>query len=123
MVRSDGDGGVGCGGTAAGEEGREKSASGGVESGVVVGVDRVMRKLFGVRRKSPPKNFFGGGGVMVAELNCSGGGEWSGFEDDVCCVKSGYVATNVEWSDIGIQKRKAKLFNEWERFTSDGAID
>ncbi|GKE42931.1 hypothetical protein Tco_1470215 [Tanacetum coccineum] len=44
--------GVGCGGTAAGEEGEGKKS---VEaSGVVGWVDRKKRNTFGVRRKSPP---------------------------------------------------------------------
>ncbi|GJU47283.1 hypothetical protein Tco_1204549 [Tanacetum coccineum] len=35
--------------------------------------------------------------------------------------RSGKLVTcahDCEWSDIGIQEKKAKLFNEWERFTS-----
>ncbi|GJT44042.1 hypothetical protein Tco_0952757 [Tanacetum coccineum] len=32
--------------------------------------------------------------------------------------KSGNGATMMKGSDIGIQEKKAKLFNEWERFTS-----
>ncbi|GKB83315.1 hypothetical protein Tco_0950210, partial [Tanacetum coccineum] len=62
-----GDGGVGCGGTAAGEEGEGKTASG--ASGVDARVDRVTRKLFEAHRKTPPEKF-SGGGAMVA------GGGW-----------------------------------------------
>ncbi|GJW69626.1 hypothetical protein Tco_0126543 [Tanacetum coccineum] len=32
--------------------------------------------------------------------------------------KSGSCAQMMKGSDIGIQEKKAKLFNEWERFTS-----
>ncbi|GJV91759.1 hypothetical protein Tco_1539572 [Tanacetum coccineum] len=65
-----GDGGVGCGGTAAGEEGEGKTASG--ASGVDGRVDRVTRKLFEAHRKTPPEKF-SGGGAMVA-----GGGRVAG---------------------------------------------
>ncbi|GJX76663.1 hypothetical protein Tco_0323474 [Tanacetum coccineum] len=54
-----GDGGVRCGGTAAGEEGEEKTR---VRASEVVGwVDRKKRNTFGVRRKNPPENFSCGG--------------------------------------------------------------
>ncbi|GJU42178.1 hypothetical protein Tco_1195135 [Tanacetum coccineum] len=69
-----GDGGVGCGGTAAGEEGEGKTASG--ASGVDGRVDRVTRKLFEAHRKTPPEKF-SGGGAMVA-----GGGRVAGVKPD-----------------------------------------
>ncbi|GKA30813.1 hypothetical protein Tco_0717118 [Tanacetum coccineum] len=34
-------------------------------------IDRVMGSIFGFGRKSPPENFSGGGGVMVAGVNSS----------------------------------------------------
>ncbi|GKG18711.1 hypothetical protein Tco_0373009, partial [Tanacetum coccineum] len=64
-----GDGGVGCGGTAAGEEGGNAS-----EGEYDERVDRVTRINFGVLRKSPPEKFFGGGATVVA--GSGGGGGW-----------------------------------------------
>ncbi|GKF06616.1 hypothetical protein Tco_0037284, partial [Tanacetum coccineum] len=58
-----GGGGVGCGGTAAGEEGRVR------ESDLGDWVDPVTRIIFGVHRKTPPEKFSGGGWPeMVAEM-------------------------------------------------------
>ncbi|GJR13606.1 retrovirus-related pol polyprotein from transposon TNT 1-94 [Tanacetum coccineum] len=65
-----GDGGVGCGGTAAGEGGREKTL---VRASDLVGrIDRAMRKLFGFGQKSPPEKFSGGGVVSVAGIRRRG---------------------------------------------------
>ncbi|GJZ08448.1 hypothetical protein Tco_0542731 [Tanacetum coccineum] len=52
-----GDGGVGCGGTTAGEEGKTRVRA----SDVVGWVDRKKRNTLGVRRKNPPEKFSGGG--------------------------------------------------------------
>ncbi|GJU98687.1 hypothetical protein Tco_1327958 [Tanacetum coccineum] len=57
-----GGGGVGCGGTAAGEEGRVR------ESDLGDWVDPVTRIIFGVHRKTPPEKFSGGGDVVVAGM-------------------------------------------------------
>ncbi|GJT35804.1 hypothetical protein Tco_0926223 [Tanacetum coccineum] len=67
-----GDGGVGCGGTAAGEEGEGKTRVRASEYDERV--DRVTRINFGVRRKSPPEKFSGGGATVVA--GSGGGGGW-----------------------------------------------
>ncbi|GKA99755.1 putative reverse transcriptase domain-containing protein, partial [Tanacetum coccineum] len=67
-----GDGGVGCGGTAAGEEGEGKTASG--ASGVDGRVDRVTRKLFEAHRKTPPEKFSGGGAMVAGDGRVAGGG-------------------------------------------------
>ncbi|GKD10340.1 hypothetical protein Tco_1190025, partial [Tanacetum coccineum] len=67
-----GDGGVGCGGTAAGEEGEGKTASD--ASGVDGRVDRVTRKLFEAHRKTPPENFSGGGAMVAGGGRVAGGG-------------------------------------------------
>ncbi|GJR69281.1 hypothetical protein Tco_0015346 [Tanacetum coccineum] len=61
-----GDGGVGCGGTAAGEEG-------GNASGVDGRLDRVTRKLFEAHRKTPPEKFSGGGDVVAGGGRVAGG--------------------------------------------------
>ncbi|GJX14777.1 hypothetical protein Tco_0206535 [Tanacetum coccineum] len=63
-------GGVGCGGTAAGEEGEGKTRVRASEYDERV--DRVTRINFGVRRKSLPEKFSGGGATVMAG---SGGGD------------------------------------------------
>ncbi|GJS76295.1 hypothetical protein Tco_0726176 [Tanacetum coccineum] len=60
VIRQCGGGGVGCGGTAAGEEGRVR------ESDLGDWVDPVTRIIFGVHRKTPSEKFSGGGDVVVA---------------------------------------------------------
>nr|GFC73086.1 hypothetical protein [Tanacetum cinerariifolium] len=40
-------------------------------------------------------------------------------EDIYAAVDSCETAKMMKGSDIGIQEKKAKLFNEWERFTSN----
>ncbi|GJS35077.1 hypothetical protein Tco_0533459 [Tanacetum coccineum] len=64
-LRICGGGGVGCGGTAAGEEGRVR------ESGSGDRVDPLMGSLFGLAGKIPPEKFSGGGATVA------GGGEGS----------------------------------------------
>ncbi|GJQ88911.1 hypothetical protein Tco_0000050 [Tanacetum coccineum] len=63
-------GGVGCRGTAAGEEGEGKTRVRASEYDERV--DRVTRINFGVRRKSPSEKFSDGGAtvVTVAEDGC-----------------------------------------------------
>ncbi|GKD23032.1 hypothetical protein Tco_1224735, partial [Tanacetum coccineum] len=70
------DGGVGCGGTAAGDEGEGKTRVRASEYDERV--DRVTRINFGVRRKSPPEKFSGGGGGSEAAVVAGGGagGGW-----------------------------------------------
>ncbi|GKF37885.1 hypothetical protein Tco_0114643, partial [Tanacetum coccineum] len=59
MMEVVGDDGVGCGGTAAGEEGEGKTRVRASEYDARV--DPVVRNLFGFGRKNPPEKFFDGG--------------------------------------------------------------
>ncbi|GKF77854.1 hypothetical protein Tco_0230324, partial [Tanacetum coccineum] len=64
-----GGGGVSCGGTAAGEEGRVR------ESDLGDWVDPVTRIIFGVHRKTPPEKVVAGGEGGPAVGKCGERGE------------------------------------------------
>ncbi|GKA52049.1 putative reverse transcriptase domain-containing protein, partial [Tanacetum coccineum] len=67
-----GDDGVGCGGTAAGEEGEGKTR---VRASECDGrVDRVTRKLFEAHQKTLPEKFSGSGDMVAGGGRVAGGG-------------------------------------------------
>ncbi|GJW84301.1 hypothetical protein Tco_0157446, partial [Tanacetum coccineum] len=92
-----GGGGVGCGGTAAGEEGRVR------ESDLGDWVDPVVRTIFGFAGKIPPEKFSGGGsgGRRRRELAGEDDRRWSEEEEREAFMKDKVTSASLE-SKIGI---------------------
>ncbi|GJY08821.1 hypothetical protein Tco_0375875, partial [Tanacetum coccineum] len=99
--RSDGDGGVGCGGTAAGEEKRRVE-----ESEYDERVDRVTRKLFEAHRKTPPEKFSTGGDVVAAAGRRWDAGNRRGERE--YCIDGGGVTAMVVLVAVGQQPEERK---------------